>query len=116
MVDHASTVTIASDVMIAPHHGSKGASSPDFIRAAHPQDVIFSAGHKFHHPTQSAVQRYLDSGITEAHLFRTDRGDNEGGEEWKQLPVGHAPDPIGDDDVDVLITTTGQVTVAYRNN
>src|ERR1043166_393776 len=115
MVDHAATVPIAADVMIAPHHGSEGASSPDFIRAVRPHDVIFSAGHKFEHPRKSAVQRYLDFGITEPHLFRTDRGDNEGGKEWIQSP-GNAPDPPGDDDVDVLITKSGTVTVAYRNN
>jgi competence protein ComEC len=115
MVDRAATITIASEVMVAPHHGSEGASSPDFIRAVSPKDVIFSAGHKFQHPRQSAVQRYLDLGITESHLFRTDRRDNEGGKEWIQSP-GSVVDPIGDDDVDILILQNGDVTVAYRNN
>jgi competence protein ComEC len=115
MVDHAATVPISSDVMIAPHHGSDGASSPDFIQAVHPREVIFSAGHKFQHPRMSAVQRYMDFGITELHLFRTDRGDNEKGKEWVQPPIGTASDPLGDDDVDVLIEKDGKITVAYRN-
>lgn len=53
-------------------------------------------------------------------MFRTDVGDNEDNEnvgplEWKHksLEVGHR-DPVGDDDVDVLLTGRGGVAVEYR--
>ena len=113
MLDHAATVPINSDVLIAPHHGADNASSTVFIKAVHPQKVIFSAGHKFRHPRAVTAQRYLNGfGLASSDLFRTDRDDNEGNEEWG--PPGHSPDKIGDDDVDILITKTGTLQVAYR--
>ena len=113
MVRHNDIVPLRSDVMVAPHHGSDNGSSSAFIQAVHPQYVIFSAGHKFQHPRQTTADRYLQNGISLAQIFRTDRGDNEGGEEWMPGPPG-PPDPKGDDDVEVLLTAGGAVHVNYR--
>jgi beta-lactamase superfamily II metal-dependent hydrolase len=115
MLAQLSTVPIASNVVIGPHHGSRGASSPAFILGVQPQDIIFSCGHKYSHPEKVAVQRYLSGGLTAAHIFRTDRGDNEGDKEWDSS-TGSTADKSGDDDIDILITKQGKLTVAYRNN
>lgn len=49
--------------LVAPHHGSKSSSSEDFIAAASPEYVIFTAGYRsrFNHPAPEVVQRYTDS-------------------------------------------------------
>lgn len=53
-----------TDVLVAPHHGSKGSNSPEFVRAARPDIVIFSAGrgNPFHLPSKSVIQRYMEAG------------------------------------------------------
>ncbi len=61
--------SLASDILIAPHHGSKSSSSVDFIRAVSPAMVIFAAGYRnrYHFPAQQVVARYAKSG-TEMHI------------------------------------------------
>jgi competence protein ComEC len=58
-------------LLVAPHHGSKSSSGPDFIAATLPDHVIFTAGNRnrFGHPHRDVVQRYADSG---AELLRSD--------------------------------------------
>jgi competence protein ComEC len=58
-------------IVKAPHHGSAGSSSPEFIAAAHPAAVVFSAGRRnpFGHPAPAVVDRY---GAAGARIFRTD--------------------------------------------
>ncbi len=52
-------------------------------------------------------------------MFRTDYGDDEsGGDDDKEWQRGRIPghhDRPGDDDVDITITKSGALTVAYRN-
>jgi beta-lactamase superfamily II metal-dependent hydrolase len=115
MVEGASVIKIDSDVLVAPHHGADNASSLDFIRAVSPEYVIFSAGHKFHHPRASTANRYLSTGIPKERMSRTDRGDDEGSEEWEYGRVPGNVDPAGDDDVDILIRPNGSIVVDYRN-
>ncbi len=63
--------TLAADLLVAPHHGSKTSSSVAFVNAVHPNAVIFSAGYRnpFGHPRDEIVQRYLDIG---AQTYRSD--------------------------------------------
>jgi competence protein ComEC len=58
-------------IVKAPHHGSATSSSVQFVRAAHPSAVVFSAGrgNHFGHPAPVVVGRYRDAG---AVMFRTD--------------------------------------------
>jgi len=58
-------------ILKAPHHGSAGSSSPEFIAAIEPAAVIFSAGRRnpFGHPAPAAIARYQSAG---ARVFRTD--------------------------------------------
>lgn len=56
---------LKSDIMVAPHHGSKTSSSSAFIQAVAPQTVIFSAGYlnRWKMPTAEVINRYHALGI-----------------------------------------------------
>ena len=62
---------VAADVLVAPHHGSRTSSSPEFIAAAHPRTVIFTVGYRnrFGHPRPDVVQRYAQAG---SRIYRSD--------------------------------------------
>ena len=111
MVDMSEVITIDSDVIIAPHHGADNGSSTPFIKKVAPKWVIFPAGHAHEHPREAAAKRYLANGVDEDHIFRTDKGDDEGGDEWDHQRVNGAKDKKGDDDVEIKITSAGVVTV-----
>lgn len=115
MVDRQAQVPIASDVLIAPHHGGDNASATCFIQAIDPTFVIFPAGHSYDHPSSAAAQRYIDHGIPLANIFRTDRGDDEGGFEWGHGRISGCSDGRGDDGVGIVLTTGGTVQVDYRH-
>lgn len=55
---------LAADILIAPHHGSKTSSHPEFVSAVSASYVIFTAGYnnRFRHPHKDVVQRYQDNG------------------------------------------------------
>lgn len=61
-----------ADVLIAPHHGSRTSSTPEFIAAVGAATVIFPVGYRnpFGHPRADVVERYR---VTGAALRRTDR-------------------------------------------
>lgn len=52
------------DVLLVPHHGSSGSSSPAFVEALHPRLALVSDGYRnrFGHPRADVVQRYVDAG------------------------------------------------------
>ena len=114
MVDHAAQAPIASDVLVAPHHCADNGSSSRFVEAVHPKYVIFSAGHKFHHPRNVAAERYQKHDPDLKQILRTDIGDDEGGDEWGYGRHKGTVDPIGDDDIDIQISKDGDLEVAYR--
>lgn len=55
---------LASDVLVAPHHGSRSSSTAAFVAAVSPTIVLYSAGYRsqFGHPSAEVVQRYEASG------------------------------------------------------
>ncbi len=55
---------LSSDIMVAPHHGSKTSSMPGFIQAVNARYVLFPAGYRnrFHHPNRKTYSRYAQSG------------------------------------------------------
>ena len=124
MVEQQGVITIDSDVLVAGHHGADNATSAAFVAAVSPSHVIFSAGHAHDHPTKGAVGRlkaFVNSDgtqLTDEDLFRTDRCDDEsdgsGDHEWDFMRKSGYSDPIGDDDVDVVIRSSGALEVAYR--
>ncbi len=115
MVARADKFPLKSDVLIAPHHGSDGASSNCFLAAVAPSYVVFSAGHKFQHPRATVAERYLAHGVKLDHIFRTDLGDDEGGAEWSYGQVPGSAHRRGTNDVEILLRADGSVQVKYRS-
>jgi competence protein ComEC len=64
-------ISLKSDVMVAPHHGSKTSSSVQFISEIQPNLTIFTAGYlnRFRHPRPEIVKRYED---TQSKILRSD--------------------------------------------
>ena len=62
---------LKSDVLIAPHHGSKTSNSELFIDSVNPKTVIFSSewrnSYRFPHP--SVLKKYIDRGC---RILRSD--------------------------------------------
>jgi competence protein ComEC len=71
LADHANR--LKSDVLIAPHHGSKTSSTENFVQAVKPEVVLYGAGWRNHfsHPRPEVVQRYSAIG---AQQFVTGNG------------------------------------------
>lgn len=63
---------LPTDIVIAPHHGSKTASSELLIQTLQPQYAVFSVGfmNHFRHPHPDVVSRYAAAGSS---LLRTDQ-------------------------------------------
>ena len=57
---------LRSDVLVAPHHGSKTSSTPEFIETVAPRYVLFPVGYRnrYRHPNPAVAARYLERGIT----------------------------------------------------
>lgn len=51
---------LSASLLIAPHHGSKGSSSKNFIKAVSPSIVVFSTGknNRFAFPHKDTINRY----------------------------------------------------------
>jgi len=62
-----------TDVLVAPHHGSRTSSTPGFVQAASPRLTVFSVGYRnsFGHPHASIAARYRAAG---SRTVRTDFG------------------------------------------
>jgi competence protein ComEC len=63
---------LVTDVLKAPHHGSRTSSSPAFVSAVRPRIVVLSLGYRniFGFPAPEVVSRYEGAG---ARVLRTDR-------------------------------------------
>jgi competence protein ComEC len=66
-----SVFSLKSDVLIAPHHGSKTSSTGGFVEAVSPSAVVFTMGYlnRFNHPHPSVVARYEAIG---SKMYRSD--------------------------------------------
>lgn len=56
---------LASDILIAPHHGSTTSSSHGFIAAVNPDSVIYSTAmaNRYNHPHPKISKRYKNAGV-----------------------------------------------------
>jgi competence protein ComEC len=120
IVENVTAVSIQSDVLVGQHHGADNATANCFITAVRPTFVVFSAGHQHRHPRQSAADRLVANGIDPNNIYRTDKGDNEGGSGWKKEWVygtlAGCKDEPEDDDVEIHLPgdPLARVTVNYR--
>jgi competence protein ComEC len=84
---------LRSQLVVAPHHGGAGGSSPGFVAAAAPRAVVFTAGYRnaFGHPRPEVVERYRAAG---AAVFRSDSdgavtfyfdGSGRSAETWRSI-------------------------------
>ncbi|MDR0247642.1 MAG: DNA internalization-related competence protein ComEC/Rec2 [Burkholderiales bacterium] len=64
--------SLSSDILVAPHHGSRHSSSPLFVAAVAPSHVVYSVGYRnrFDFPRPDTVARYETVNATQ---WRTDR-------------------------------------------
>lgn len=60
-----------TDVLVAPHHGSRTSSTPGFVHAVSPVITVFSVGYRnsFGHPHPAISARYREAG---SQTMRTD--------------------------------------------
>ncbi|MGW8247341.1 MAG: DNA internalization-related competence protein ComEC/Rec2 [Acidiferrobacterales bacterium] len=51
--------------LVAPHHGSRTSSSPDFLAVVRPEWILVPAGHlnRYRHPSSKVTNRYNEAGI-----------------------------------------------------
>lgn len=62
---------LASDVLKAPHHGSRDSALADFLAAVHPKYAVISCGdyNGYNHPHPETIEAYRTLGVT---VLRTD--------------------------------------------
>ncbi|MHB1333887.1 MAG: DNA internalization-related competence protein ComEC/Rec2 [Sulfuriferula sp.] len=81
---------LAATLLVAPHHGSRTSSTPDFIAAVHPAITVFTVGYRnrYGHPRGDVVARYARQG---GQLMRSDYN----GAVEVRFAADHPPDLIG---------------------
>ncbi|MEQ6121595.1 MBL fold metallo-hydrolase [Reichenbachiella sp. MALMAid0571] len=108
------------DVLIAAHHGAYNANCSDFIEATSPEYVAFSAGGMYRHPRKLTVDRFIEFGVDEQHIFRTDKGkkQKDGSKDcadewdgWDSTDTGS--DDSLDDHIKIQMSNRGRLIVDY---
>ena len=64
---------LKSELLVAPHHGSKSSSTAEFVAAVDPDWVLFSTGYKnsYGFPKPEVTQRWLSQGAVTLDTART---------------------------------------------
>ena len=67
-------VALASQILVAPHHGSRTSLSEELLRAVAPRMVAIQAGfrNRFGHPHSEVLERIERFGLAEHQVLRTD--------------------------------------------
>lgn len=113
---------LESNVIIAPHHGARNASCPEFIKAVNAEYVVFSSGNNHKHPHDLTAQNYQNyGGIPSENIYRTDIGkvpldndDDSCNNEWIGINQGETEkDDSFDDHVWIQITEEGELLIDY---
>lgn len=63
---------LRAKVLLAPHHGSKTSSTPEFLAAVSPSIAIFQVGfrNRYRHPHPAVLTRYRNAGV---QILRSDQ-------------------------------------------
>ena len=79
--------SLAADVLIVPHHGSRTSSTSSFVAAVAPRHAVFSVGYRnrYGHPRADVVARYHRA---DAAIHRTD---DSGALTFEFAPPGPGP-------------------------
>lgn len=110
-----SNKNLSADVLIAPHHGANNASSSCFLNAINPDYIVFSAGHMYKHPRRATINRIQQAlNIHSSNMFRTDRGDDEGDQEWGYQRIPGCTDKAGDDDINITISDQDKLKLSIE--
>ena len=66
-----SGVDLRAQVLVSPHHGSRSSSTPEFMAAVRPNQVVISVGryNRYGHPSPAVLERYHQMG---AQIFQTE--------------------------------------------
>ena len=65
------------DILQIAHHGSKYSSSENFLNLVKPEYAIISVGkNSYGHPSQEAIDRLNNAGVTTNSIYRTDNNGN----------------------------------------
>ncbi|WP_262696016.1 hypothetical protein [Kordiimonas aquimaris] len=103
-----------SDLMLVPNSGGTPLLSHCFLETVSPHFAVFSAGSGRDQPTTGVANHYLQLGLQRYNMLRTDRGDDESGNEWKDgLTVTGCIDRPGDDTIIASLTSSGSLDVVY---
>jgi len=103
-----------SDLVLVPNSGGAPLLSRCFLETVSPHFAVFSAGSGHSLPTASVANHYLQLGLQHYNMLRTDRGDDESGDEWKDgLTVTGCVDKTGDDTIIATLSPSGSLTVVY---
>lgn len=60
LIEREGHAGLAADILVAPHHGSRTSSTPEFLDAVHPRYVAFPVGYRnrYRHPHPLVLERY----------------------------------------------------------
>lgn len=85
---------LASQLLIAPHHGSQSSSTRSFLAAVQPRIAVVSAGYRsqFGHPAPQVAQRYEALGIVVWNTAISGALEFSLGEEQIPPPIAHRTD------------------------
>jgi competence protein ComEC len=62
----SNAAALRSDILLVPHHGSKGSSTMPFLRAVNPEICVISSGrgNRFGFPHKETLDRLKETGAT----------------------------------------------------
>lgn len=103
MVGRHPAISLDADILLSAQHGTDNGDATCFIEAVSPQDVIISAGHEHRHPHASTIDRYLAHGLDASHIYRSDRGEDEGSNEWEHGRIEGCSDSRDNDSIELFI-------------
>ena len=64
---------LSATILIAPHHGSKTSALPAFVKAVHPNFILYATGYRnrYHFPHQRVVESYQEIGSHQLNSAET---------------------------------------------